>query len=153
MGGNNISAGSMLNKRVFAQSNNGGGVKRNNLAQARVIIGANRHTTGRASYTSLSNQINGRKEVIYVGGNQGGCCSGKMNTMEKVAMWTAIAQQGLSLAAGIKELFSSNKAADVKGPDSKKGVAPGDLSTLNKQAVQTFGQDNYSIGSQGLTIR
>lgn len=151
MGGNNISAGSMLNKRVFAQSNNGGGVKRNNLAQARVIIGANRHTTGRASYTSLSNQINGRKEVIYVGGNQGGCCSGKMNTMEKVAMWTAIAQQGLSLAAGIKELFSSNKAADVKGPDSKKGVAPSDLSTLNKQAVQTFGQDNYSIGSQGLT--
>lgn len=150
MGGNNISAGSMLNKRVFAQSNKtGGGVKRNNLAQARVIIGANRHTTGRASYTSLSNQINGRKEVIYVGGNQGGCCSGKMSTMEKVAMYTAIAQQGLSLAAGIKELFSSSKTAGTK--EVKDTSGNDDIAKLNQSAVQTFGQDNYSIGSQGLT--
>ena len=175
----NVSAGSILNQRVFTRQNrtagsggNGGGVRRNTLAQARVIIGANRTRIGgaRASYTQLSNMINGRKEVIYAGGHSCGSCSGEMSTMQKVGAYMAIAQQGLTLAQGLKQLFASPKATQSgnaggtggTGSASGAGGAGGangtrsangnsSISTLNNSSLTTIGQDNYSLGSTDLS--
>lgn len=177
----NVSAGSILNQRVFTRQNrtagsgsNGGGVRRNTLAQARVIIGANRtRIGGRASYTQLSNMINGRKEVIYAGGHSCGSCSGEMSTMQKVGAYMAIAQQGLTLAQGLKQLFASPKATQSgnaggtggTGSASGAGGAGGaggasgtrsansnsSISTLNNSSLTTIGQDNYSLGSTDLS--
>ena len=116
----------LLNQRVFnrnggsGSSNKGGGVKRSALLQTKITLADRNKGTGRASYTSLSNSINGRKEVIYVGG--GSKCSGtsSMSTMEKIAMWNSIAQQGLQLGQGIASLFGAGKADKADGAAAKQ---------------------------------
>ncbi len=156
--GDGVTTGSLLNTRVYrrevnkgaSSSNKSGGVKTSALLQTHVTL-ANRHRpSSGVSYTALSNQINGRKEIIYVGGGTQ-CCgkAGGMSTMDKIAAFNAIAMQGLQLTQGIAGMFKKDGA---NAPTGVKNTGGSDLEKLNsKQSrVQTFGQDNYSIGSQGL---
>ncbi len=156
--GDGVTTGSLLNKRVFKRDTNNAastagksrGVQTSALLQTRVTLANRTRPSGGLSYTALSNQINGRKEVIYVGGGTQ-CCgkAGGMSTLEKIAAFNAIAMQGLQLTQGIAEMF---KKDDANASTRVKNTAGSNIEKLNsKQSrVQTFGQDNYSIGSQGL---
>ena len=154
----NVTAGSMLNQRVYSRQNrtagsqkNGGGVKPNVLSEARVQL-ANRNNFGaRTSYAALSNNLNGRKEVIYLGENQGGCCgSSGSSTMQDVLAFVGALPSILNPALSI---INAAKTSGVKGTgNAQKATQQSGMERLNKQGgVQTFGQDNYSIGSQGLS--
>ena len=87
----------------------------NALLQTRVTL-ANRSGNGKKAglYTSLSNQINGRKEVIYVGG-QSCCGQAKMSTADKIAMYMSIAQAGVQLGQGIADIVGAFKADKSDG--------------------------------------
>lgn len=125
MGGDRITTGSLLNQRVYSKKTSttsgtkqGGGVQTNALLQTRITL-ANRSTgpTGRTSYTALSNQINGRKEVIYVGG-QSCCGQAKMSTADKIALALEITKAGFELGQGIASLFGAKKA-DAPGATTR----------------------------------
>lgn len=120
--GGGVTTGSLLNQRVYSKKSGsssntkrGGGVQRNALLQTRVTL-ANRSGNGKKAglYTSLSNQINGRKEVIYVGG-QSCCGQAKMSTADKIAMYMSIAQAGVQLGQGIADIVGAFKADKSDG--------------------------------------
>lgn len=158
--GNGISTGSLLNQRVYnrnggaGSSAKGGGVQKNSLTQTRITLAnRNRGTSGRTSYTALSNAINGRKEVIYVGGGSN-CCgtpSTNMSTMEKIAAWTAIAQQGVQLGQGIANLFGAGKA-DKTGGAKGPGGAHGTRGAGNPPEVKPQPKVNQDLSATAVTV-
>lgn len=115
-----VTTGSILNSRVYGQNSSKKGVQSNSLLKTKITLAGRSRSAGGASYTSLSRSINGRAVVIKSG--QGGCCHGasnKMSTMEKIAMWNAIAQSSLQLGQGIGALinsFKSNKSTETVSP-------------------------------------
>lgn len=156
--GGGVTTGSLLNQRVFnrnggsGSSNKGGGVKRSALLQTKITLADRNKGTGRASYTSLSNSINGRKEVIYVGG--GSKCSGtsSMSTMEKIAMWNSIAQQGLQLGQGIASLFGAGKADKADGAAAKQKTPGSNPEVVVNNNTKQAGNDLAStLESLGFT--
>lgn len=127
--GGGVTTGSLLNQRVFKRnggsgsSNKGDGVKRSALMQTKITLADRNKGTGRASYTSLSNSINGRKEVIYVGGGSQYSGTSSMSTMDKIAMWNSFIQQGLQSGQAIASLFSAGKAENTGSTGNAKGTS------------------------------
>ena len=110
----------------------------NALLQTRVTL-ANRSGNGKKAglYTSLSNQINGRKEVIYVGG-QSCCGQAKASTADKIAMGLTFAKTGLELSQGIAEIIKSFKADKTDGTPTRQPVTPDTTSKVDNSLDSTL---------------
>lgn len=149
-----VTTGSLLNQRVFkrstgSSSSGSSGVQRSPLLQTKITL-ANRNTATRGtSYTALSNAINGRKEVIYVGGDS--CCSGtaKMSTAEKIAMYLSLSEQGLQLTQGIASLFSAGKADKAEGTKNT-GNSNGNSGVNNSNNDVSVGSNDSQKVNQDL---
>lgn len=110
----------------------------NALLQTRVTL-ANRSGNGKKAglYTSLSNQINGRKEVIYVGG-QSCCGQAKMSTADKIAMYMSIAQAGVQLGQGIADIVGAFKADKSDGTTPRQTVTPDSTPKVDNGLASTL---------------
>lgn len=110
----------------------------NALLQTRVTL-ANRSGNGKKAglYTSLSNQINGRKEVIYVGG-QSCCGQAKMSTADKIAMYMSIAQAGVQLGQGIADIVGAFKADKSDGTTLRQTVTPDSTPKVDNGLASTL---------------
>ena len=143
--GGGVTTGSLLNQRVYSKKSGsssntkrGGGVQMNALIQTRVTL-ANRSGNGKKAglYTSLSNQINGRKEVIYVGG-QSCCGQAKMSTADKIAMYMSIAQAGVQLGQGIADIVGAFKADKSDGTTPRQTVTPDSTPKVDNGLASTL---------------
>ena len=143
--GGGVTTGSLLNQRVYSKKSGsssntkrGGGVQMNALLQTRVTL-ANRSGNGKKAglYTSLSNQINGRKEVIYVGG-QSCCGQAKMSTADKIAMYMSIAQAGVQLGQGIADIVGAFKADKSDGTTPRQTVTPDSTPKVDNGLASTL---------------
>ena len=110
----------------------------NALLQTRVTL-ANRSGNGKKAglYTSLSNQINGRKEVIYVGG-QSCCGQAKMSTADKIAAFMSLAKAGVELGQGIADIVGAFKADKSGGTTPKQTVTPNSTPTVDNGLASTL---------------
>lgn len=142
-----------MNNRVYGggsgSSNKGGGVQRNALLQTRIQLADRKKPTGGASFTSMSRQINGRAVIVNTGNS--GCCHGtsgnKMSTMEKIAMWNAIAQSSLQLAKGIGDLVGTAKASKTKDTSNIEKLNQAGNSGNADGAGQSGSTGNASLSS------
>lgn len=147
MGGGVTTTGSLLNQRVFKRdggsgsSNKGGGVQRHELLNTKITLADRNKGTGKATYTGLSNSINGRKEVIYVGG--GSKYSGKagMTTADKIAMWNNLAQSGFSFIKGVGDSVGSFKTDKAGGSNPKQTVSGNNPEVLVNNNTKVAGND------------
>lgn len=110
----------------------------NALLQTRVTL-ANRSGNGKKAglYTSLSNQINGRKEVIYVGG-QSCCGQAKMSTADKIATALALTKAGVELGQGIADLVGAFKSDKTDGTPTRQPVTPDTTSKVDNGLASTL---------------
>lgn len=110
----------------------------NALIQTRVTL-ANRSGNGKKAglYTSLSNQINGRKEVIYVGG-QSCCGQAKMSTADKIAAFMSLAKAGVELGQGIADIVGAFKADKSDGTTPRQTVTPDSTPKVDNGLASTL---------------
>ena len=110
----------------------------NALLQTRVTL-ANRSGNGKRAglYTSLSNQINGRKEVIYVGG-QSCCGQAKMSTADKIAAFMSLAKAGVELGQGIADIVGAFKADKSDGTTLRQTVTPDSTPKVDNGLASTL---------------
>lgn len=138
---------SLLNQQVFKRddsgsSNKGGAVKKNVLTETRIALANRNKCTGKTCFTTLSNSINGRKEVIYVGGGSKSCGASKMTTMEKIAMWNQIMQSGMQFGQGIAGIVSQCKSSKAAAP-----VAPTKTTATGNETLATPTGNNKVAGN------
>lgn len=147
MGGGVTTTGSLLNQRVFKRdggsgsSNKGGGVQRHELLNAKIALADRNNGTGKATYTGLSNSINGRKEVIYVGGGSKCCGKAEMTTADKIAMWNNLAQSGFSFVKGAVDFVGSFKTDKAGGSNPKQTVSGNNPEVLVNNNTKVAGND------------
>ncbi len=119
-----VTTGSILNTRMnFAPKTSGGGggnggVKTNSLQMTNIKLAARTGKPGTASYTSMSNQINGRAVVINVGNGETKCCKhGKTNFLGATLAALATPEGQMLMKAGVtglQKLLKSGNDGSVK---------------------------------------